>query len=379
MTEWPVVNKAAKTIGTLAAGLGIAGCVTAGTSQGNPPTAAATGALPTEVACQATFAPSPLLALVGRGFPNGNVYNLYDVRDSTRPRLLCQLSGVLWVHFLSATELGYVKRSGDAPGSTNTLVRLDLAAHNSQTLVSGQQPIDDFSWSTDRSAVAYRSQDQVFVRHGNAAPVAVTLPPMATLGEDFAGSSFQQALRLSSDGHYLSIVDTRSGRLQVFDAATGAMVWGATPGTASDIRTMAVWSRDGHRLYWRDNAGVHRWDPPNTLTTIVPGLTWYEPSVSPDGNSVAYTVRSQQTFVPHVEVLDLRTGQRQSASPTLRAGAVFASSSTIWYGGETFTPNQLPSSSRTAQLFSYDLASHQETLLPLAAGDWLELQVSAAP
>ena len=375
----PVVNKAVKTIGMLAAGLGIAGCVTAGTSQGNPRTAPATGARPAEVTCQAAFAPSPLLALIGRGFPNGNVYNLYDVRDSTRPRLLCQLSGVLWVHFLSATELGYVKRSGEAPGSTNTLVRLDLAARNAQTVVSGQQPIDDLSWSLDRSAVAYRSQDQVFVRHGTAAPIEVPLPPMDFLGQDFAGSNYQQALHLSSDGHYLSIVDTRSGRLQVFDAATGAMVWGATPGTASDIRTMAIWSRYGHRLYWRDNAGVHRWDPPNAVTTLVPGLTWYDPSVSPDGNRIAYTVRSQETFVPHVEVLDLRTGQRQSASPTLRAGGVFASSSTIWYGGETFTPNQLPGLSRTGQLFSYDLASHQETLLPLAAGDWLELDVSGAP
>jgi Tol biopolymer transport system component len=283
------------------------------------------------------------------------------------------------VDFLSATELGYLKRSGDAPGSTNTLIRLDLATHGAQTVVSGQQAIDDFSWSGDRSAVAYRLQDEVFVKHGNAAPIAVTLPTMGTLGEDFAGSDFQQALHLSSDGHYLSIVDTRSGRLQVFDAAAGTLVWGATPGSVSDIRTMAIWSRDGHRLYWRDNAGVHQWDPPNTVTTLVPGLTWYDPSVSPDGNRVLYTVRSKETFIPHVEVLDLRTGQRQSASPTLRAGAVFASSSTIWYGGETFTPNQLPSSSRTGQLFSYDLASHRETVLPLAAGDWLKLQVNGAP
>jgi Tol biopolymer transport system component len=315
-----------------------------------------------------------LLALVGRGVANGNVYNIYDVRDSMRPRLLCQLSGVLGVHFLSATELGYLKRSAEAPGSTNTLIRLDLATHTMRTMVTVQQPIDDFSWSTDRSAVAFRLQDQVFVRHGNSAPIAVTLPPMAGLGQDFAGYNFQQAVRLSSDGRYLSVVDTRTGRLQVFDATTGAAIWGATPGTAFDIRTMAIWARDGHRLYWRDNAGVHRWDPPNAVTTLVPGLIWYDPAVSADGRSVVYTLRGEQTFIPHVEVMDLQTGQRQSASETLRAGAIFASSSTIWYGGETFTPNQLPQSSRTGQLFSYNLASRQETVLPLTAGDWLELE-----
>lgn len=366
MKPW---SRALKSIGTLAAGLSIASCTTAGTSQNPTPTAPA---LPAEVTCQATFAPSPLLALVGRALPDGNVYNLYDMRDSMQPRILCSLSGVLGVHFLSATELGYLKRSGD--GSGRTLIRLDLLTHSVQTVVSGQQPIDDFSWSSDRSVVAFRLQDQVFVRHGNAAPIALTLPPMAGLGADFAGYNFQQALRLSSDGRYLSIVDTRFGRLQVFDAATGALVWGATPGTAFDIRTMAVWTRDGHRLYWRDNAGVHRWDPPSAVTTIAPGVIWYDPAVSAEGRRVAHTVRNAQTFVPHVEILDLQTGQSQSVSPPLRAGAVFASSSTIWYGGETFTPDQLPSSSRTGQLFSYDLASHQETVLPLGAGDWLELQ-----
>jgi len=360
-----------KTIGTLAAGLSIASCTPAATSQNPTPTAPA---LPAEVRCQAAVAPSPLLALVGSGVATGNIYNLYDARDSMRPRLLCQLSGVLGVHFLSPTELGYIKRSSEAPGSTNTLIRLDLVTHKVQTVVSGQQPIDDFSWSTDRTAVAFRLNDQVFVRHGNTAPIRVPLPPMAGLGEDFAGYSFQQALHLSGDGRYLSIVETRSGRLQVFDATTGALVWGATPGTAFDIRTMAVWTRDGHRLYWRDNAGVHRWDPPSAVTTIAPGVIWYDPSVSAEGRRVAHTVRNAQTFVPHVEILDVQTGQSQSVSPPLRAGAVFASSSTIWYGGETFTPDQLPSSSRTGQLFSYDLASRQETVLPLTAGDWLELE-----
>jgi hypothetical protein len=355
----------------LAAGLCIAGCTTAGTSQTPTP---APSALPAELTCQAGFAPSPLLALVGSSRPSGRIYDLYDVRDSLNPRLLCGLSGVVGAHLLSATELGYVKSSGDGSGPSNTLIRIDLATHKAQTLVSGQQPIDDFSWSADRSAVAYRMQDQVFVKRANAAPITVTLAPMAGLGEDFAGYNYQQALHLSRDGHYLSIVDTRSGRLQVFDASTGAMVWSATPGTTSDIQTMAIWSSTGHELYWRDNAGVHRWDQPNTVTTLVPGLIWYNPSVSPDGSSAVYTVRSAQTFAPHVEVLDLQTGQRQSASEAMRAGPLFASSRTIWYAGEMLTPNQLPGSSPTGHLYSYNLATHQETALPLSAGDWFELQ-----
>ncbi|MDQ6713481.1 MAG: hypothetical protein M3Z28_09895 [Candidatus Dormibacteraeota bacterium] len=382
------MTTALKAIGTLAAVLGIASCGTAAPSQGNlspsgsaTPGAISAAALPSDVSCQATFAPSPLLGLVGRsagsGSPSAIVYDVYDLREGMPPRLLCSLSGASRAHFLSATEIAYARTIGGPSASTSSLIRLDLVTHHIQTVASGRQSIGEFSWSSDKSVVAYGWRDQVFIRHGNSAPIAVAVPQMTHLGVDFAGYNYQEALRVSSDGRYLAVVETAFGRLQVFDTATGAMIWGAPPGTVLDIRTMAIWSHAGHRLYWRDNAGVHGWDPPTAVTTRVPGLIWYDPSLSPDGGTVAYTVRDAQTFVPHVELLDLQTGSRQVLSRPLRASPVFATSSTIWYSGETLTPNQLPPSSPTGQLFSYNLATHQETRLSLSAEAGFELQAGA--
>src|SRR5260370_37233787 len=77
----------------------------------------------------------------------------------------------------------------------------------------------------------------------------------------------------------------------------GALVAGDKIG--SSFHTMAAWSRSSDRLYYRDAAGVHSWDPPATVANLAEGLIWNSPSVSPDGRYVAYTV-SPDTG-PHVE------------------------------------------------------------------------------
>src|SRR5258708_25647213 len=68
----------------------------------------------------------------------------------------------------------------------------------------------------------------------------------------------------------------------------GALVAGDKIGAS--FHTMAAWSRTSDRLYYRDAAGVHSWDPPATVGTLAEGLIWYSLSVSPDGRYVAYTV-----------------------------------------------------------------------------------------
>ncbi|MDQ6712813.1 MAG: hypothetical protein M3Z28_06435, partial [Candidatus Dormibacteraeota bacterium] len=214
--------------------------------------------------------------------------------------------------------------------------------------------------------------DQVWIKQGDGAPRSVSLPPMRHLGVDFAGYNYQEAVKVSADGRYLVVVSTKFGRLQVFDTASGTLVWGAPAGSVYDIRTMAIWSRGGHRLYWRDNAGVHTWDPSQGAITLIPGLIWYEPSLSPDGHSIAYTVRDPQTFAPHVEVRDLDTGSVVPLPHSLRAGPLFTSPGAIWYRQEKPTPGP-GGFSGTGVLFSYDLHTRQESELPLHAEFGLEL------
>jgi hypothetical protein len=265
--------------------------------------------------------------------------NLHTLIDSfanpTKPQTLCSLSPEAGTpKFISATEIGYATANATSDPNVNvtTIQRLSLRSGSQPTTVATVQGnVMDVAWSPDASSFAYLTYataanlgsgagNQLWLKIGNAAPKPVS-PLIPLFGRDGSVSD-QTIVRFSPDGKYLLMVDTfvsgaapalpKLAEFQVLSAHDGSLVWvppsalGASGNKIGPFITMAAWSQTSDRLYYRDLAGVHTWDPPTTVGMMAAGLVWYSPSMSPDGSSLAYA--ANLTTQPRLEIRNLANG-----------------------------------------------------------------------
>ncbi len=291
---------------------------------------------------------------------------LVDLRDITRPRTLCTLTNAYsLVRFYSATEISYAPLSFWAPGTTTSrLVRTNVLDQVTRTLVSTETgTIEAWDWSPDGNTLAYFAGDRLWLKAGNQP--AASVAAFTKQGGRGGGWDDEILIRFSPTGTYFVLVHTVTSpnTFQVRRASDGGVVW-SSPSGALDFQspafaTMAVWSRGVDRLYFRDGNGLRTWDPSGTVTTLVPGLRWYEPSTSPDGRAIAYMALDAQAN-PHVELLDLQTFKTRALPSPLRRGPHFASAGLLLYGSAYANgpPGAAPG------VFAYNLSTGLETALP---------------
>jgi hypothetical protein len=291
---------------------------------------------------------------------------LVDLRDITRPRILCTLTNAYsLVRFYSATEISYAPLSDWASGTTTSrLVRTNVMNQVTRSFVSAEiGPIEAWDWSPDGNTLAYFAGGRLWLKAGNQP--AASLASFTGQGGRGGGWDDEIAIRFSPTGTYFVLVHTVTtpNTFQIRRSSDGAVVW-ASPSGPLDFQspgfaTMAVWSQGVDRLYFRDGTGVRRWDPSGTVTTPVPGLRWYEPSISPDGRTIAYMVLDAQAN-PHVELIDLQTLKTRALPSPLRRGPHFASAVLLLYGAAYANgpPGAAPG------VFAYNLSTGLETALP---------------
>jgi hypothetical protein len=253
---------------------------------------------------------------------------LDSLRDPTHQSTLCTISGTEIARFISPTEIGYVTNSlsgSDPIHGTSLITQMSLPDLKTAAVVAAQGDIMDIAWNSDGSAVAYLlymedahgAANQLWLKVGSAAPRALT-PEIPLFGRD--GHVDDQILvRFSPDEKYVVMVDTYlagaapatpdQAMIQVHSVPDGGLVWvppSALVASGNKIGayvTMVAWSNQTDHLYYRDQAGVHVWDPSGTVSTMVARLAWYSPSVSPDDRFVAYAL--DVGGQPHIEVRDL--------------------------------------------------------------------------
>lgn len=287
--------------------------------------------------------------------PAGQKHELMSLHDPAHPTSLCTIDGASNVKLISRTEIGFVSNPSlnNPIENTSLIQRMNLADLSPVAVVAVQGMVMDMAWSPDGSSVAYLvytvapglgsgDANQLWLKTANAPPRPLT--PLIPLFGRGGSISDQIMVRFSHDGKYLLMVDTYVNGpapaspdlayFQVRAMPAGNLVW--VPPTAlvtgskvSSFVTMASWAGTAVRLYYRDSAGVHTWDPPATVQTITGMKDWFSPSVSPDDRFVAYTMNLDTQ--PQAEVLDLLSNTVRFL-PGIRAASFFISSTTLLEG-----------------------------------------------
>lgn len=306
-------------------------------------------------------------------------------RNPIQPTTLCTMTGGNF-KFISGTEIGYVSISSpnDPIHGTSLVGRISLTDLKPVTVIEVTGHVVEFAWSRDGSSVAYlvypdapENANQLWLKTGNARPRALT-PPI-TFGGRGGSIDDQILVSFSPDGRYVLVVDTAlagaapaspdQASVQVHSVPDGNLVFVppsalTSSGKLDPFVTMAAWSRQTDRLYYRDQAGVHTWDPPAAEGVLAAGLRWFFPSMSPDGRFVAYAVNMRDQ--PHVEVRDLGSNKAQ-VIPGTRGSPFFITANMLFeaeYGlGQ---PGPGPPYGPTGHNFVFDLSTNIET--PISGG-----------
>jgi hypothetical protein len=308
---------------------------------------------------------------------------IYGSDQPSKPVELCSVPHAAGAKFVSPTMISFVQIPNFTPSTSFTewdshLMIRDAKDGSSRSVANGTGNIWDFDWSPDGQTVAWGLQSragfQLWVDRNGATPKALTgmlvLPPRGY----FPGDGNGIWVRFSPSGRYLVMANTLvvAQHLQIFRTSDWSLLWSAAKGGSP------LWSRDGNRLYFEDFAGEHAWESPTSVATVAPD-GWLDPSLSPDGCCVAYTL--DYATNPHVEVRDLRSGTRQQIEGVHAATPVFASPDVVWLAEmvKTGSGDGAPPYTSTGVELAYDLRSHDEARLPYTVDAGALLSVDLWP
>ena len=185
-------------------------------------------------------------------------------------------------------------------------------------------------------------------------------PPAATTCVDTDTVSRSGAF--SRDGHngyalwdqgpktatYLNVVGNRA---PVFALVPPAGGWGRLGGPR-----MAVWSPVSGQLYYEQQGSVWRWSPAAGAAQLKAGVSWIDPTISPDGKRIAYATRGSNG-VSIVHIIDATSGADLSTvSADGRSRPFFLTDDLIWLKGD-----QRGCAAGNRSTFVYDLRDQTET------------------
>jgi hypothetical protein len=338
------------------------------------PSAATSPSAPTSTAtATASATAGGYRALFVSTTTSGNQIFLYDSASSAPQQLVSLPAGAPPdARFIAAQRIAY----NDATDQqASKVVSFDLSTHAGSTDVTAGGYIPAFAYSHDGSMLAYLLHDasgkpSLHVRRAGKEFV-LALNPIAGRG---TGRDDELLLQYAPDDKYLLMVDTfvgnqaqapETGQFLVLRTADNTVAFVPPAGISSNA-TMATWARHSDRLYYRDAIGVRIWDAGGTsVGTLATALHWYDPAVSPDDRSIAYTDIDAQ-FVPHVKLFRLDSQQTVATASGARSHPIFITADSLWALEEQPCSSEClggPSQS-SGRVFAYSLSSKTESALP---------------
>jgi len=348
----------------------LAGCATPFSASPSPSSSPATSSR-----ASATATPSAgFRILFIAATPTTSDLFLYDSASSA-PQHLVSLGADAGTYpqFISAQKIAYIDSTN---AGTSRIMTFDLSSHASAADASESGQILAFAYSHDGSRLAFLEHDAssgkatLHIRTGGQ-DNPVSLNAVAGRG---VSRDDEVRLQYAPDDHFLLMVDTfvgnqalapETGQFLVLRAGDNTVAFLPPSGTSTNA-TMAVWARGADRVYYRDALGVRSWDPNATsVGTVVAGLHWYDPSVSPDGRTIAFADFDAR-FVPHVRLYDLAGHQPSATSSQARSHPVYVSADTLWSLEEQACQGECLSGPTrpTGKVFAYNVRTNSETALP---------------
>jgi hypothetical protein len=147
---------------------------------------------------------------------------------------------------------------------------------------------------------------------------------------------------------YLNVVGNRTAVFALLPPGAG---WGRLGGPR-----MAVWSPVSDQLFYEQQGNVWHWTPAAGASQFKSGVSWIDPTISPDGKRIAYAVRAANG-ASIVHIIDSSTGADQgTVSTDGRSRPFFLSDDLLWIKGD-----QKGCATGNRSTFVYDLRDQTET------------------
>jgi hypothetical protein len=292
--------------------------------------------------------------------------DVLDVADPFAPRLVCRLNSSPYplqpVQWVSASDFLLT-----LSGLAYRLLDVDVARGSMTTFRELDHGVFLASLSPDRAWLATMGaggDGSTIVRLSgpSGARTLVTYPPAGGHGGTIYGFGGPNVM-FSPDGSLVTAVDYEANsadptipNLQVFDLNGSRVV-------AADKASWAVWA--GTSLFYDGgDRKVYKWiRGAAPVAALQSG--WLEPSVSPDGQSIAYLVPAAASSFT-LNVLDTRTG----VVTTMRASGqriypLFVNGAVIWTSELVDCANCYGGNNPTGKVFAYDPATGAERAVAL--------------
>jgi hypothetical protein len=292
--------------------------------------------------------------------------DVLDVGDPFAPKLVCTLNNSPYplqpVQWLSASDFLLT-----VSGQAYRLLEVDVARGSVTTFRELEQGVFLASLSPDRAwlaTMATGGDGSTIVRLSgpSGARTLVTYPQAGGHGGTIYGFGGPN-VEFSPDGSLVMAVDYEANRvdsaipnLQVFDL-NGSRLVSANKGS------WAVWA--GTSLFYDGGDGkVYKWIRGGAPVAALQS-GWLEPSVSPDGQSVAYLVSTAGSSFA-LNSMDTRTG----VATTMRASGqriypLFVNGAVIWTSELVDCVNCYGGTNPTGKVFAYDTATGTERAVAL--------------
>jgi hypothetical protein len=271
---------------------------------------------------------------------------LRDYADPANPRTACrfpsttsrivQLIDARHVVIASGTALAVV----DLPEVRYHWFHLPTVPEGSATFIAVSPGLDQVLWLAahgDFEHPEVLGTTEIHISTAVGDQVVASMPrPLG--GRCGSPEDSKQGAYTNSGNHAFvldQVIQQYNGLIALEGTSTGLSVLppAETGWDGDSYPAMATWSPISETLFFRQGSDVWTWTPGSEPEVFLPGIKWYYPTISPDGNHAAFaTLRADGMH--DVYLLDLTQSDGPRLIGEARNRPTFLNNDQLWYMSE---------------------------------------------